>query len=154
MWKDDEVYALDLGECLHDCLQALYELFEGRLTLYIIDNMTASKALKKMKDVLSDLAFPGLHAKQSVWVLAQRYNAVLKDLREQTQWVALFHCKERDSFDECLRENDIIPAAERPVVREHLTKRKHAKLVLNTSQPSCYTLFPRKACILLLLEAQ
>ena len=53
--------------------------------------------------MLSELAFSGRHADQSVWVLT-----VLKDLREQTRRVGLFHCKDRDSFDECLRENDVI----------------------------------------------
>jgi len=44
--------------------------------------------------MLSELAFSGRHAKQSVWVLVQKYNTVCKDLREQTKWVALFHCKD------------------------------------------------------------
>lgn len=135
---DEEVYVLDPGERLHDYLRAFYQVFQGEPTLYIIDDMAASKQLTKKKDMLSELAFSGRHAKQSVWVLAQRYNAVLKDLREQTCWVALFHCKDRDSFEECLRENDIIPADDRHAVRERLAKKKHAKLILNTSQPSSY----------------
>ena len=135
---DEEVYILDPGERLHDYLRAFYRVFQGEPTLYIIDDMAAGKQLTKKKDMLSELAFSGRHAKQSVWVLAQRYNAVLKDLREQTRWVALFHCKDRDSFEECLRENDIIPADDRHAVRERLAQKKHAKLILNTSQPSSY----------------
>ena len=135
---DPEVYAFDPGERLHDCLRAFYQCFQGEPTLYIIDDMAASKQLTKKKDMLSELAFSGRHAKQTVWVLAQRYTAVLKDLREQTRWVALFHCKDRDSFNECLRENDIIPTDDIPAVREQLAKTKHAKLILNTSQPSSY----------------
>lgn len=135
---DEEVYVLDPGERLHDYLRAFYRVFQGEPTLYIIDDMAASKQLTKKKDMLSELAFSGRHAKQSVWVLAQRYNAILKDLREQTRWVALFHCKDRDSFEECLRENDIIPTDDRHAVRERLAKKKHAKLILNTSQPSSY----------------
>ena len=138
VWTDDELYVLDPGERLHDYLRALYRVFQGHQTLYIIDDMAASKQLTKKKDMLSELAFSGRHAEQSVWVLAQRYNAVLKDLREQTRWVALFHCKDRDSFEECLRENDIIPADDRHAVRAQLAKKKHAKLILNTSQPSSY----------------
>jgi len=52
--------------------------------------------------VLSELAFSGRHAKQLLWVLVQKYNAVCKDLREQTKWVALFHCKDRFSFVDVL----------------------------------------------------
>ena len=86
--------------------------------------------------MLSEIAFSGRHAEQSVWVLSQRYNAVLKDLREQTRWTALFHCKDRDSFEECLRENDVIADRdERQAVRRHLAEKKHAKLLLKTDQP-------------------
>jgi len=51
--------------------------------------MSASRAVTKKKDMLSELAFGGRHAKQSVWVLVQKYDTVCKDLREQTKWVAL-----------------------------------------------------------------
>ena len=37
------------------------------------------------------LAFSGRHAQQSVWVLTQKYNSVLKDLREQTRWVCFVY---------------------------------------------------------------
>ena len=50
------------------------------------------------------LAFSGRHAEQSV--LTQKYNSVLNDLREQTRLVCFFHCKVRDSFEDCLRESD------------------------------------------------
>jgi len=139
VWLDDQVYVLNPGERLHDYLRALYQMFQGEPTLYVIDDMAASKQLTKKKDMLSELAFSGRHAKQSVWVLTQKYNSVLKDLREQTRWVALFHCKDRDSFEECLRENDVIPADERSAVREQLAGTKHAKLVLNTAQPCSYS---------------
>ena len=95
------MFIVDPGERLHDWLRFWYHLF-------MIDDCSASQAMTKKKDTLSELAFSGRHAQQSVWVLSQRYNSVLKDLREQTQWVALFHCKDRDSFEECLRENDVI----------------------------------------------
>ena len=136
--RSKRVYIRDPGERLHDWLRVLYEIFAGQPTLYLIDDMAASKAMTKKKDMLSELAFSGRHAQQSVWVLSQRYNSVLKDLREQTKWVALFHCKDRDSFDECLRENDIVPAGERAALRAELAAKKHSKLLLKTSQPAAY----------------
>ena len=91
------------------------------------------------KNVLSELAFSGRHADQSVWVLTQKYNAVLKDLREQTRWVCLFHCKNRDSFEDCLRDDDVIPTREqRALVRQQLAERKDAKLLLKSDQPAAY----------------
>ena len=141
IWADPEVYIADPGERLQEYLRAFFFIFAGEPTLYIIDDCSASKALTKKKDMLSELAFSGRHASQSVWVLTQKYNAVLKDLREQTKWVALFHCKDRDSFEECLRENDVIPTGEeRAAIRQLLSKAKHAKLVLKTDQPAAYRL--------------
>ena len=139
IWADPEVYVIDPGERLHDCLRALYQVFQGEPCLFLIDDCAATKALTKKKDMLSELAFSGRHAGASVWVLTQKFNAVGKDLREQTKWVALFHCKDRDSFEDCLRENDVIPTREeRAAVRQLLAETKHAKLVLKTAQPAAY----------------
>ena len=108
LWTDPEVYVLDPGERLHDYLQAFYLVFKGEPTLFIIDDCSATKALTKKRDMLSELAFSGRHADISVLVLTQKYNSVLTDLREQTGWVSLFHCRDRDSFEDCLWENDVI----------------------------------------------
>ncbi|CAC5422784.1 unnamed protein product [Mytilus coruscus] len=80
-------------------------------------------------------------AEQSVWVISQRYNSVLKDLREQTKWLCMFYTKDRDSFDNCLRENDVIPTLEeRQRIKEELKKKKHRKLILKTDQPTDFWL--------------
>ena len=98
----------------------------GEPTLYIIDDCSASTALTKKKDMQSNLT--------------QKYNSVLKDLRVQTRWVCWFHCKDRNSFEDCLRENDLIPSREqRALVRQRLAETKHANLLLKTDQPVCYT---------------
>ena len=119
LWTDPEIYVLDPGERLHDYLRAFYLVVKGEPTLFIIDDCSATKALTKKRDMLSELAFSGRHANISVWVLTQKYNSVLKDLLEQTLGVALFHCKDHDSFEDCLRENDVIPIREqRALVRQ------------------------------------
>ena len=91
--------------------------------------------------MLSELAFSGRHAEQSVLVISQRYNSVLKDLTEQTKWLCMFFTKDRDSFENCLRENDVIPTLEeRQRIKEDLSKVKHRKLILRTDQPTGYWL--------------
>ena len=70
---------------------------------------------------------------------SHKNTTVLKELREQTRCVALFHCKDSDSFEDCLRENDVIPTREeRALVRKQLTETKHAKRLLKTDQPAAY----------------
>ena len=94
----------DGTERLQELLRYFFDKFAGRPTLYIIDDCSATKELTKKKDMLSQLAFSGRHAEQSVWVISQRYISVLKDLREQAKWVCMFYTKDRDSFEYCLRE--------------------------------------------------
>jgi hypothetical protein len=126
-------------EKLQELLRYFFDKYAGSPTLYIIDDCSATKELTKKKDMLSELAFSGRHAQQSVWVISQRYNSVLKDLREQTKWVCMFYMKDRDSFENCLRENDVIQTLEeRDRVKKELSGVKHRKLVLKTDQPSCY----------------
>ena len=62
--------------------------------------------------MLFELAFSGHHVEQSVWVLTQKYNSILTDLREQVKWVASFYSKDQDSFEDCLCENDVISTRE------------------------------------------
>ncbi|MCG7888994.1 MAG: hypothetical protein N0C80_01730 [Candidatus Thiodiazotropha endolucinida] len=128
-------------EKLQELLRMFFNKYAGHSTLYIIDDCSATKELTKKKDMLSELAFSGRHAEQSVWVISQRYNSVLKDLREQTKWLCMFYTKDRDSFENCLRENDVIPTLEeRQRIKEELKKKKHRKLILKTDQPTGYWL--------------
>ena len=53
--------------------------------MYDIDDCPATKELTKNQHMLSQLTFSGRHAEQSVWVISQRYNSVLKDFREQAK---------------------------------------------------------------------
>ena len=101
-------------ERLQELLRLFFDKSAGEPTLYIIDDCSATKELTKKKE----LAFSGRHASQSVWVISQRYISVLKDLRDQTKWVCMFYTKDRDSFDLCLRENDVIPAEERQKIKK------------------------------------
>ena len=89
IWTDPEVYLLEPGERLRDYLRAFYHVFMGEPTLYSIDDCSASTALTKKKDMLSMFALSVRHAEQSVWVLTQKYNSVLKDLCELGLFVPL-----------------------------------------------------------------
>ncbi len=64
---------------------------------------------------------------------------MLTDVREQIKFLVLFYCKDRDSFEEALRENDVIPSTdERKKMRDLLAKHKHSKLILITEQPTSF----------------
>ena len=112
----------DGTEKLQELLRLFFDKLAGKPTLYIIDDCSATKELTKKKDMLSELAFSGRHADQSVWVISQRYISVLKDLCEQTKWVCMFYTKDRESFDNCLRENDVIPTEERQRMKKRISQ--------------------------------
>ena len=137
--KDNRIHIVNPDNKLNECLEYYYDLMKGNETLFIIDDCSAEKDIVKKRNTLSMLAFSGRHVNISVWILTQKYNAVLKDFREQVKWVALFFCKDRDSYDDCLRENDVIESKEkRNEVKNKLKKIKHSKLILKTEQPSDY----------------
>jgi len=139
MSVDPGVYSINPGDKLNEYIKLCFTAFSGEPTLYLIDDCSAAKDMAKKRESLAELAFSGRHAKQSVWVLTQKYNSVLKDFREQTKWTALFHCKDRDSFEECLKENDVISSKEeRDKIRKEISDHKHSKLVLKTDQPVEY----------------
>ena len=71
----------------------------------------------------------------------QKYNSVSKDVREQIKWLFLFLTKDRDSFEDCLRENDVIPdKSERDRLKKCLQDRPYPKLILKCYQPTGYHL--------------
>lgn len=143
IFNDPCVYLIDpidrKGENrLHDWLRYCHELFRGERTLYVIDDCASSQVLNVKRDKLTELAFSGRHTNQSVWVITQTYKSILKDFRKQTKWTALFYCKDRDSFDECLRENDVIPDEHKADVKKTLADIPHAVVILVTEQPTNY----------------
>ena len=66
IWSDPKVNIHDPGDHPHYYLRAFYKIFQGSTTLYIIDDCSATKARTKKKYLLSELAFSGRHAEQSV----------------------------------------------------------------------------------------
>ena len=114
-----------LNEWIRLCKSAL----KGHQRLFIIDNCSAVGEINKKQDALSELAFSGRHRNHSLWVLMQKYNLVSKDIREQIKWLCLFFTKDRDSFEDCLRENDIISdKEERNRLKKCLQDRPYSKL--------------------------
>ena len=109
--------------------------------MFIIDNCSTEGEINKKRDAFSELAFSSRHRNHSLWVLTQTYNSVSKDAREQIKQLCLFFTKDRDSFEYCLRENDIIPDKdERNRLKKCLQDRPYSKLILKCYQPTGYYL--------------
>ena len=114
---------------------------KGHQTLFIIDDCSAEGEINKKQDALFELAFSGRHRNHSLWVLTQKYNSISKCVREQIKWLCLFFTKDQDSFEDCLRENDVIPDKdERDRLKRCLQDRRYSELILKCYQPTGYYL--------------
>ena len=153
IWEDDCVYMVNPENRLSESLEYFGNLFRSVKhdhdrkgvkdfqVLFIIDDCSAERSIVLKRHALSKLAFSGRHIGISVWVLTQKYNSVLTDFREQLKWIVLFYSKDRDSFDNCLKENDVIKdKEEKSKIKEYLKTNKHSKVYLKTSQPTEYKL--------------
>ena len=88
---------------------------------------------------LAKLAFHGRHSNISCWVITQKYNAIVKDFRQNIQVLVFFCDKDKKSRDAAFEENDIgiTPAEKNDIVR-HLKTVKNSKL-MRLSHPFTYT---------------
>ena len=121
---------------LNEWIKLFKNALKGHQTLFIIDDCSAEAEINKKRDALSELAFSGRHRNHSLWVLMQKYNSVSKDVREHIKWLCLFFIKDRDSFEDCLRENDVIPdKSERDRLKKCLQDRPYSKFI-----QKCYQL--------------
>ena len=142
IFDDRNVFIADPSEGkLNEWIKLFKSMLKGHQTLFIIDDCSAEGEINKKRDALSELAFSGRHRSYFLWVLTQKYNSVSKDVREQIKWLCLFFTKDRDSFEDCLRENDVIPDKnERNRLKKCLQNRPYSKLILKCYQPTGYHL--------------
>ena len=143
IYTDDQVYLCDLDKerlTLNEAIDLYQNVLDGIRTLFIVDDCSSLQDIKYRRKTcaLSKMAFSGRHYNHSCWLLTQKYNSVLKDYRENTAWIALFHCKDKNSFDQALDENDVVPDEERERIKKHLRDVKYSKLVIDTEPPVSY----------------
>ena len=156
IFDDKNVFIVcDVEGKLNEWIKLFRNRLKFRQTFFIIDNRSAEGEINKKRDALSELAFSGRHRNHSLWVLMQKYNSKLilkryqptgcystsKDIREQLKWLWLFFIKDRDSFEDCLKENDIAPDEnERNRLKKCLQNKLYSKLILKRYQPTGYYL--------------
>ena len=140
VWNDDHVFIVNPENRLDECLDYYFNKFKepSSHTLFLIDDCSADKGIVKKRQTLSKLAFSGRHHNISIWLLTQKLHSVSKDYRENIRWCVVFYTKDRDSFDDCLRENDVVPREKINDIKSTLKEKKYSKLVLILEQPTCY----------------
>lgn len=110
----------------------------GDKTLFLIDDCANQRDAKIKSCELTRLAFSGRHLGISVWFITQKYNAVVKDFRDNIRALVQFYEKDEDSLKTALAENGVIPKDQRQQVVERLKRGKKSKLILRLDHPYGY----------------
>jgi general stress protein 26 len=75
----------------------------------------------------------------SLWVLTQKYNAIVKDFRENIKVLVLFFDKDKESRESAFKENDIgISVQEKESIIRTLKNNKRKKLIMCLFPPFYY----------------
>ena len=105
-------------------------------TLIISDDCANPYGAKLKATALTNLAFHGCHLNLSSWILTQKYNAVVKDFRENIKMLMLFYDKDGELHDAAFKENDIgISASDKEGILDILKSNKSTKMIMRLVQP-------------------
>ena len=138
IYRDIDVIPIIINDKLNEVLGTLFSRYKDRKeqTLIIIDDCANLHDTKLKATALTKLAFHGRHANISTWILTQKYNAIVKDFRENIMMLVLFYDKNKESREAAFKENDIdLTSEEKYEIVKQLKDRKGAKVVLRLVQP-------------------
>ena len=136
IWKDDYVFCLEPKGNLFELIEKLSELFSGKETLFIVDDMIADEALDKKRQPLLELAVSGRHRKHSLWLITQSYTALPKNLRRQKKQLFIWYPSEKSDLKMIDEETNLIE--DLSSVKEQLKREKHACLFVRLEHPRTF----------------
>ncbi len=138
---DPDVNPLVIDDRLNEWLKLIVEKYKdnSEQTLIIIDDCANLYDAKLKATSLTRLAFHGRHINISTWIITQKYNAIVKDFRENIKMLVLFYDKDRESRESAFKENDIgISSAEKENIIHTLKNDRTSKLVMQLCSPFNY----------------
>lgn len=142
--SDPDVIPWAINDNLNEALTKLVDVYKNdtEQTLIIIDDCANLYDAKLKATALTKLAFHGRHICVSTWVITQKYNAIVKDFRENVKVLVLFYDKDRDSRESAFKENDIgISPFEKENIVKQLKTNKNSKLIMQLFPPFGYAVF-------------
>jgi hypothetical protein len=138
---DKNVLIIDMNLAdLDELLERTIDFFSVHKlnTLFIIDDCANLHDSKLKASAICKLAFHGRHYNISTWIITQKYNAIVKDFRDNIRILILFFDKDKDSMESALKQNNIIPKEEHAKIYDTLKYIKGAKLILRLEHPFEY----------------
>jgi len=138
IFSDLDVIPIVIENKLDEVLEKIYNIYKdpNEQTLIIIDDCANLQDAKQKATALTKLAFHGRHANISTWILTQKYNAIVKDFRQNIMMLILFYDKDKESREAAFKENDIgLSSEEKDKIVKTLKSHKRTKVILKLVQP-------------------
>src|SRR5882757_4442467 len=140
--NNDNVIIIKLDHNLDELLQINMKHFANIKTLFLIDDCANLHDSKIKESSISQLAFHGRHYGISTWIITQKYNAIVKDFRDNIKMLILFFDKDRESMKSAFIENHVIPVELHNEVMDKL-KQENTKLIVRLQQPFSYIIISK-----------
>jgi len=144
VFKDKDFIVLNPTTVINNLdktIEICIETFKGSNTLFIFDDCANLQDTSRKKTKLCELAFSGRHYNITTWVLVQKYNSVVKDVRENIRFLVLFYNKDENSMKDALAENSVIPKDKRYGITNYLKNNKNSKVLIRLDFPRDFKLF-------------
>ena len=138
IYDDDDIIILIVDGNLNALLLIATEVYKNFNTLFIIDDCANLHDSKMKSSQLTNLAFSGRHLGISTWVIAQKYNSVVKDYRENIRMLVLYYNKDDSALQLALEENNIIEKDKRAEVKKYIRDNKNSKIIMKLEYPYNY----------------
>ena len=138
IWKDDYVFVFEPKRNLFELIEKLSELFSGKETLFIVDDMISDETLDKKRQPLLELAISGRHRQHSLWLLTQSYTAVPKNLRRQKKQLFTWYPSEKSDLKIIDEETNLMNSEDLTKIKEQLKREKHACLYVRLEHPRMF----------------
>ncbi len=138
---DKNIFIIDMNLAdLDELLERNMVFFSGYNTLFIIDDCANLHDSKMKESSICKLAFHGRHHQLSTWIITQKYNAIVKDFRDNIRMLILFFDKDKDSMELALKQNNIIPREKYNEIYDTLKTQKGSKLIMRLEYPFEYNI--------------
>ena len=125
----------DEGE-LDDLLKLCSTFYDRGKTLFIVDDCSFSKDVKRRSSELIRLACSGRHKGQSLWILTQQWTSIAKCVRDNAAFVVAFHNPSGRDFDSLLDScGSSLPVQEREKLRTAMKEHKYSRLCFSLRYP-------------------
>ena len=136
IYDDNDIIILIVDDNLDELLILATETYKNSgQVLFLIDDCANLYDSKHKSSQLTKLSFSARHMNISVWFITQKYNAVVKDYRDNIRMLIMYYNKDDESLKDAFLENNIIDKEDRNEIIKKLKENKYSKIVLRLEHP-------------------